>query len=390
MKRVLLLIIIMLCSIASATTSGATSVTVGAERTGEYLPLLKGKRVGLYSNHTGINSAGEHTLDVLVRNGVDVRCIFSPEHGFRGTADAGEHVGGYIDPSTGVRVVSLYGRGKNRALDWVDSVDVVVTDIQDVGTRFYTYYCTMLELMNRALPGNKEFIVLDRPNPVVAMGVDGPVLDMKHQSGVGRLPIPVLHGMTLGELARMASGEGWLQGGKSSRLRVVPCEGYTTSTRYELPVAPSPNLPCMHAIYLYPSTCYFEGTGLSLGRGTDHPFEIYGHPAMRGDGYKFTPRSRAGAKNPPLLGKQCQGVNLTTAPVDTLISRGVDFSYIIDSYNRMGKPANFFTSFFTLLTGTDRIKEMIEAGMDAAAIKASWQEEVAAFDRRRQPYLLYR
>lgn len=383
------LIFFVAVSVTRVVAADGGSVIVGADRPDKYLPLLEGKRVALYSNHTGRVADGRHTLDLLIDNGVDVRYIFSPEHGFRGTADAGEHVSGSVDPSTGVPVLSLYGKGKSAALSRVDSVDVVVTDIQDVGLRFYTYYCTMLELMNRAIDGNKEFVILDRPNPTSPMGVDGPVLDMKYASGVGRLPVPVLHGLTLGELGSMASGEGWLKGGRKSRLTVVPCAGYTHATRYELPVAPSPNLPNIHAIYLYPSTCYFEATPVSLGRGTDAPFEVYGHPSMRSGGYTFTPRSRQGATKPPLMNRTCRGVDLRNVPADSLIARGVDLTYLIDAYNRMGRPEKFFTSFFELLIGNDRVRRMIVDGRSAAEIKASWTDEAAEFDRRRQPYLIY-
>lgn len=392
MKRFIyiLLSIVFAAPVLMAVSVSNAGVTVGADRPEEYLPLLRGKRVALYSNHTGLLDDGRHTLDLLVGNGVDVRCIFSPEHGFRGTADAGEHVAGGVDPSTGIRVLSLYGKGKRAAMAYVDSVDVVVTDIQDVGLRFYTYYCTMIELMNRALDGDREFMVMDRPNPTSAMGVDGPVLDMKYKSGVGCLPIPVLHGMTLGELASMASGEGWLAGGRKSRLTVIPCLGYTRATRYELPVAPSPNLPCIHAIYLYPSTCFFEATPVSLGRGTDSPFEVYGHPSMRSaDGFSFIPRSRPGAKKPPLMDRTCKGVDLRGISADTLIRRGVDLTYVIDAYNSMGRPEKFFTSFFELLIGTDRVRRMIVGGKSAAEIKATWADEVARFESKRQPYLIY-
>ncbi|MDE6402241.1 MAG: DUF1343 domain-containing protein, partial [Muribaculaceae bacterium] len=333
---------------------------------------------------------GTHTLDALRAAGVDVRYIFSPEHGFRGTADAGEHVGGAVDPATGVPVLSLYGRGKKEALDHVADVDVIVTDIQDVGLRFYTYYCTMLELMNKAIEHDKKFVVFDRPNPTAPMGVDGPVLDMKYESGVGRLPIPVLHGLTLGELASMASGEGWLAGGKHSDLTVVPCLGYDHSTRYELPVAPSPNLPNIHAIYLYPSTCFFEATPVSLGRGTDWPFEVYGHPSMSSGGFSFTPRSRPGATKPPLMDRPCRGVDLRAVPADTLIARGVDLTYLIDAYDRMGRPAKFFTSFFELLIGDGDVRQLIIDGKSAADIKATWADDVNAFETRRKPYLIYK
>ncbi len=391
MKRLIyIFLMIIVARTAMAVRVSNAGVTVGADCPGSYLPMLRGKRVALYSNHTGRLDDGRHTLDLLVDSGIDVRYIFSPEHGFRGTADAGEHVDGGIDPATGIPVLSLYGKGKRAAMTCVDSVDVVVTDIQDVGLRFYTYYCTMIELMNKALEGDREFIVLDRPNPVSAMGVDGPVLDMKYRSGVGMLPVPVLHGMTLGELASMASGEGWLSGGRRSRLTVIPCLGYTRSARYELPVAPSPNLPCIHAVYLYPSTCYFEATPVSLGRGTDSPFEVYGHPSMRpADGFSFTPRSRTGARKPPLLNRTCRGVDLRGVSADTLIAGGVDLTYLIDAYDRMGRPEKFLTSFFELLIGNDRIRRMIAEGRSAAEIKATWTDEAALFDRQRQPYLLY-
>ncbi|MDE6086153.1 MAG: DUF1343 domain-containing protein [Muribaculaceae bacterium] len=381
-------IIILLVLLVPFACLGA-DVRVGAENFEAYLPLLKGKKVALYSNHTSMLPDGRHTLDLLLDNGVDVKYIFSPEHGFRGTADAGEHVAGGVDPSTGVPVLSLFGNGKKAALAKVSDVDVVVTDIQDVGLRFYTYYCTMLELMNAALPGGKDFIVLDRPNPTAPMGVDGPVLDMKYSSGVGKLPIPILHGLTLGELAQMASGEGWLKDGQKSKLTVIPCMNYTHDTRYVLPVAPSPNLPNIHAIYLYPSTCFFEGTVMSLGRGTDAPFEVYGHPDMKSDSYTFTPRSKPGATKPPLMNRKCNGVDLRDVPADTLIARGVDLTYLIDAYNRMGKPANFFTSFFELLMGNGAVRNMIIEGKSADEIKSTWSKEVADFEARRAPYLLY-
>lgn len=384
MKRCLLL------SIFAALVLRLAAVTVGADRPDIYLPLLEGKRVGLYTNHTGVRADGTHTLDALRAAGVDVRFVFSPEHGFRGTADAGQQVGSSVDPATGVTVLSLYGRGKKEALDRVADVDVVVTDIQDVGLRFYTYYCTMIELMNKAIEHDKQFVIFDRPNPTAPMGVDGPVLDMQYESGVGRLPIPVLHGLTLGELGSMASGEGWLTGGRPCDLTVVACLDYDHSTRYELPVAPSPNLPNIHAIYLYPSTCFFEGTPVSLGRGTDWPFEVYGHPSMRSGGFSFTPHSRPGATKPPLMDRRCNGVDLRDVPADTLIARGVDLTYLIDAYNRMGRPAKFFTSFFELLVGNGRVRQMIIDGKSAADIKATWTDDVSAFETRRKPYLIYK
>lgn len=380
-------LLIYLASILWALAADA-QVTVGAARTADYLPLMQGKRVALLSNHTGM-VGDEHTLDLMLRNGVNVTTIFSPEHGFRGTADAGEHVAGGKDVKTGIPIASLYdGRTRMPAKSVMDNIDVIAVDIQDVGLRFYTYYCTMIDLMNAAARYGKEFIVLDRPNPN-GMSVDGPVLDMKYASGVGRLPIPTLHGMTLGELAMMANGEGWLKDGKKVKLSVIPCTGYTHATRYRLPVPPSPNLPDMKAVYMYPSTCYFEATPVSLGRGTDTPFTIYGHPQMKAGDYYFTPNSRPGAKNPPQLGKRCRGRNLRSMSEDDMIAQGVNFEYIIDAYNAMGRPKNFFTSFFELLAGNAKIRQMIESGASAEQIRATWSDDVKAFKAKRKPYLLY-
>lgn len=363
-------------------------VTVGAARIDGYKPMLEGKKIALLSNHTGMVGS-EHTLDLMLRNGLNVTTIFSPEHGFRGTADAGEHVAGGKDVKTGIPIASLYdGKTRMPAKSVMDNIDVIVVDIQDVGLRFYTYYCTMVDLMNAAARYGKEFMVLDRPNPN-GMTVDGPVLDMKYASGVGRLPIPTLHGMTLGELAMMANGEGWLKEGKKVPLKVIPCTGYTHAIRYRLPVPPSPNLPDMKAVYMYPSTCYFEATPVSLGRGTDIPFTIYGHPAMKEGDYYFTPQSRPGAKNPPQLGKRCRGRNLRHLTDDEMIAQGVNFEYVIDAYNAMGRPQNFFTSFFELLAGNGKIRKMIESGASPDEIRASWKVEVEEFKARRKPYLLY-
>lgn len=362
---------------------------VGAAQPEEYVPLLKGKRVALFSNHTG-TVGDKHTVDVLRDNGINVVTLFSPEHGFRGTADAGEHVSSGIDGPTGLPIVSLYGSKAQRtpSKEVLDGLDVIVCDIQDVGLRFYTYYCTMIDLMNAAKAAGKEFVVFDRPNPN-GMYVDGPILDMKYSSGVGRLPIPVVHGMTLGEIALMANGEGWLADGGQVPLTVIPVKNYTHQTRYELSVAPSPNLKSMKAIYLYPSMCYFEATPVSLGRGTDRPFEMYGHPSMKKGGYSFTPRSMPGAKEPPQLGKLCYGVDLGNLDNEKIIDRGIDLSYLIDAYNQVGIGDKFFRSFFELLIGRGDIRKMIEEGRSADEIKATWAGDVEKFKKQRRPYLLY-
>lgn len=389
--------LLMGCGAGNASTAGkaaavaekdSVGVTVGAERTDVYLPMLRGKRVALFSNHTGM-VGDRHTLDVLLDSGINVVNIFSPEHGFRGTADAGEHVGSSVDEPTGVPIASLYdGKKRGPSKEVMDALDVIVVDIQDVGLRYYTYYCTMIDLMNAAAEAGKEVVVLDRPNPN-GMYVDGPILDMKYSSGVGRLPIPIVHGMTLAELALMANGEGWLRDAQKVKLEVVPCEGYTHATRYRLPIAPSPNLRTMRAIYLYPSTCYFEATPVSLGRGTDMPFEVYGHPDMKGRDFEFTPRSVPGAKNPPQLDQLCHGVDLRDISEEDAIAMGVNLEYVIDAYRDLGMGDKFFRSFFELLIGRGDIRQMIEDGKSAAEIKATWTDDVKRFREQRRPYLLY-
>ena len=364
-------------------------VRVGAAQTDKYFPLLEGRRVALFSNHTGM-VGDKHTVDLMLDGGINVVTLFSPEHGFRGTADAGEHVASGIDGPTGLPIASLYeGKGKRMpAKEVMDKFDVLVVDIQDVGLRYYTYYCTMIDLMNAASVYGKDVVVLDRPNPN-GMTVDGPILDMKYSSGVGRLPIPIVHGMTLGELTRMANGEGWLKDGAKVPLTVIPCEGYTHQTRYRLPVSPSPNLRTMLAIYLYPSTCYFEATPVSLGRGTDRPFEIYGHPDMKGRSFSFTPRSMAGAKNPPQKDQLCHGVDLGGMSEEEAIAQGINLEYIIDAYRDLGLGDKFFRNFFELLIGRGDIRGMIEAGKNADEIKATWAGDVARFKDKRRKYLLY-
>ena len=373
---------------AKCDTPASGEIIVGAACTSEYVPLLKGKKVALLSNHTGV-VGDKHVLDIMLEKGVDVTTIFSPEHGFRGNADAGEHVKSSVDEKTGIPIASLYdGNSKKPAKKVMDGFDVLVVDIQDVGLRFYTYYVTMINLMNAAIEYDKEVVVFDRPNPN-GMYVDGPILDMKYKSGVGALPIPVVHGLTMGEIANMANGEGWLENGKKVKLTIIKCKNYTHQSRYVLPVAPSPNLPNMHSIYLYPSTCYFEATPVSLGRGTDKPFQVYGHPNMKGYDFSFTPRSIPGAKNPPQLDRECYGRDLTQIPDDEIIAKGINLEYVIDAYRNLNLDDHFFRSFFELLSGNGKVRKMIKEGKSADEIKATWSEDVARFKEQRRPYLLY-
>ncbi|MBR2007236.1 MAG: DUF1343 domain-containing protein [Alistipes sp.] len=377
----------LLCLFAlTATACADKPLTVGAERTKEYLPELESKRVAVLANHTAM-AGEEHLVDMLVREGINVVGIFSPEHGFRGGADAGEHVKSSVDEKTGIPIWSLYdGKSGRPSDDKMQAFDVLLVDMQDVGLRFYTYYISMLNMINASADFSRKVIVLDRPNPN-GMYVDGPILNMeKYKSGVGALPIPVVHGLTMGEIALMAQGEGW---SKKCDVEVVTCEGYTHQTRYDLPIAPSPNLPTQHSIYLYPSTCLFEGTVCSLGRGTSHPFECYGHPDYKDGSFTFTPRSVAGAKNPPLKDVECYGVDLRGIDDEQVIAEGFNLEYVIDAYNKVGKPEKFFTRMFLLLTGVDYIKEMIIAGNTADEIRARWQKDVEEFKVLRRKYLLY-
>lgn len=369
--------------------ANAKRVITGDERTELYFHLLEGKRIALYSNHTGLAN-GKHIVDILKENKFDVTTILSPEHGFRGTADAGERVGDSVDEKTNIPIISMYKFGR----EGIDSTtaarfDILVVDIQDVGLRFYTYYITMWRLMDSCAKYGKLVIVLDRPNPN-GFYVDGPILDMKYRSGVGWLPIPIVHGMTLGELALMINGEGWLSDKRKCELTVIPCKNYKHSTLYELPIPPSPNLPNIKSIYLYPSTCFFEGTVMSLGRGTSLPFQVYGHPDYKGSNYSFTPQSISGAKNPPLLGKKCYGVDLSDTDDKYIRKQGIDLSYVIDAYKNLNIGSKFFTSFFDLLAGCSYVREMIEQGCDADEIKARWQDDVTKFKKQRAPYLIYK
>lgn len=362
-------------------------VAVGAERMGEYLPCLEGKHVGVVCNHTAMVGQ-RHLVDTLLSRGVNVALVWAPEHGFRGNLGAGEHVGDDTDAATGLRIASLHGNSKKPKAEDMRRCDAVIFDIQDVGLRFYTYLSTLHYVMEACAENGVPLILLDRPNPN-GMYVDGPILDTsKHRSFVGMHPIPVVHGMTFGELAGMINGEGWLAGGAKCSLRVVECTGYTHQTRYELPVRPSPNLPNMRSVYLYPSLCFFEATPVSVGSGTDFPFQVYGSPALRGD-FSFTPRPNEGAPNPPQNGKTCYGRDLRAEPDnETVISRGIDLSYLIDCYRQSGG-TGFLSPFFEKLIGVSYVREMIEAGCTAQEIEASWRGDVEQFLSARSPYLIY-
>ena len=395
-KRLLIAFLLFMLSLP-AIHANQGEVILGAERTDVYFPLIQGKNVALLSNHTGV-AGGIHTLDRLIEAGMHVTAIFSPEHGFRGSAGAGDKVGDSVDEKTGVPILSLYDGKRMRPSDEaMRQFDVLIVDIQDVGLRFYTYYITMCRMMQACAEYNKLMIILDRPNPN-GFYVDGPILDMKYKSGVGWLPIPVVHGMTLGELALMVNGEHWLDNNAFCPLTVVPCANYTHQTRYRLPIAPSPNLQNMLAIYLYPSTCYFEATPVSLGRGTDKPFLQYGHPHMqKGKAFResntqpatFTPKSCPAALTPPQQDRKCFGTDLSNLTEEQAMQKGIDLSYLIDAYQQMALDNWFFSAFFEKLIGVSYVRKMIIQGKSAEDIRSMWADDVAAFRLQRKPYLLY-
>ncbi len=357
-----------------------------------YLPQLTGKRLGLVVNQTSTVGPGPtHLVDTLLALGMDVRRIFAPEHGFRGEADAGATITDGTDTRTGLPIKSLYGSNKKPSREDLADLDVIVFDIQDVGARFYTYISTLHYVMESAARYGKKVVVLDRPNPNGQL-IDGPIRRPGYESFVGLDPIPVAHGLTVGEYARMVNGEGWLGEGLMCELEVIACPGYTHEAAYELPVAPSPNLPNQRSIYLYPSLCFFEGTALSVGRGTDRQFQLYGHPQLIGAPDSFTPRPGPGAADPKLNGELCYGYDLSRQPAATFRATQLDLAPLLTTYRALtARGVPFFTrpDFFDLLAGSDRLRTLIEAGKSEAEIRASWAEELAAYRRLRERYLLY-
>ncbi|WP_462168548.1 exo-beta-N-acetylmuramidase NamZ family protein [Pseudoalteromonas lipolytica] len=364
----------------------AQPLQVGAVNYQAYVPELKGKRVGLVVNQTSeIN--GQHLVDFLLEKGVVVRKIFAPEHGFRGDHDAGAHVKSTVDAKTGIDVVSIYGSNKKPNPEALADLDVIIFDIQDVGVRFYTYISSMHYMMEAAAENGKAFIVLDRPNPNIAY-VDGPILNPKFRSFVGMHEIPVLHGMTVAELAQMIKGEGWINNAAELQLSVVPVANYKRTMTYDLPVKPSPNLPNAQSIQLYPSLCFFEATPITIGRGTDFPFQVVGYSPVKLGEFSFTPRAIKGASmNPKFKDVEVFGQDLRDSNM-----HGLDLSLFIAAYQQLTDSQQLFferAEFMDKLAGTDKLRLAIEAGQTEQQIKQSWQTELAAFKRKRQPYLLY-
>jgi len=389
--------------------SGAyAQVITGAERTGVYMPMLEGKRVAVFANQTSVVK-GTHLVDTLIKSGIKVVKIFGPEHGFRGTADAGEEVKNGTDKKTGLPVISLYGDHKKPTRADLDDIDVLIFDIQDVGVRFYTFISSLEYCIEACLENHKMMLILDRPNPN-GFYVDGPVLDKKFKSFVGMQPVPVVYGMTIGEYALMITGENWLSE-KANRnnaynitteqsndtpfhIQIIKCKNYDHHTKYVLPVNPSPNLKEMQSIYLYPSTCFFEGTVLSEGRGTDKPFQIFGHPSLPKNLYAFTPKPNAGAKSSKCYFKKCYGWNEsgTIAAVLEKVDNKIQLQYLLNAYKLFPGKDSFFlkNNFFNKLAGNEELMQQVKAGKTEAEIRASWEPALSAFKKIREKYLLYK
>jgi uncharacterized protein YbbC (DUF1343 family) len=363
------------------------TVLTGAEQPDLYLPLLKGKKVGFVGNQTSImpQSSNKHVVDFLLEKGIQVKKVFVPEHGFRGTADAGEKIGNSTDQKTGLPIVSLYGNNKKPSAAQISDLDVVIFDLQDVGTRFFTYISTMHYVMEACAEQGKKVIILDRPNPNAGY-IDGPMLKPGFESFVGMHKIPIVHGLTVGELAQMINGEKWLKGGVKVDLEVIPVANWTHDLPYNLPVKPSPNLPSDLSIKLYPSTCLFEGTVISLGRGTHFPFQVYGYPDPKFGDFQFTPVSIDGmSKTPPLQDKLCYGVDLRGESMDHHFT----LKYLLDAYSKSGMKEKFFNNYFNTLVGTDELKKQILAGKNEAEIRESWKAGIEAYKAKREKYLIY-
>ena len=372
-------------------------ILVGANQTDAYLPLLKGKRVGVVANQTSVifkeesdklnvKSGYAHLIDSLVALNIAIKTVFAPEHGFRGTADAGEHIKDNMDTKTGIPIVSLYGDNKKPKSEQLKNLDVVIFDIQDVGARFYTYISTLHYVMEACAEAKIPVLILDRPNPN-GHYVDGPILEMEHKSFVGMHPIPVVHGMTIGEYAHMINGEKWLKNGIQCELKVIPNKNYTHQMSYSLPIKPSPNLPNDTAINLYPSLCFFEGTNVSVGRGTHTQFQVFGSPYLDKTifNYTFTPKPNEGAKQPPYKDEICYGMNLTNAEK---LAR-LNLNWLISAYKNTKNKTVFFNAFFTKLAGTKKLQQQIEAGVSETEIKATWQKGLESFKKTRTKYLIY-
>lgn len=389
-KQVLILQLLIILIIPAACQDSLSNITPvpGAVRLEMYIDKIKNKSVAIVANQTSM-IGDSHLVDVLLKEGVNVKAIFAPEHGFRDLADAGEIIEDGKDPLTGLPIISLYGDHHKPTPGDLQGVDIVIFDIQDVGARFYTYISTLHYLLEACAENNIQCLVLDRPNPN-GFYVDGNVLDTAYRSFVGLDPVPVVHGMTPGEYAMMLNGEGWLANGIRCEVDVIKCAGYTHESSYTLPVKPSPNLPNQNSIYLYPSLCFFEGTNISVGRGTSFPFQVFGSPQMPDEGFSFIPESTGGAKNPPFLGMICYGKDLRNALTDGIVPEPeLNLQWLIDAYNDHPDKDNFFIPYFDVLAGGPVLRQQITEGKSGAEIRDSWKKDLDNFKKIRDKYLLY-
>ena len=366
----------------------AEDAIVGASRTELYLPSLKGKNVAVVANQTSTFN-NTHLVDTLLSKSIHLKKIFTPEHGFRGTADEGAHINNSIDEKTQLPIISLYGKNKKPTAEQLNDIDIIIFDLQDVGTRFYTYISTMTYVMEAAAENNIPIIVLDRPNPN-GFYIDGPVLDKENASFVGLHQVPVVYGLTIGEYAKMVNGEYWLNDSLQCNLTVIPLGNYDRNNIYELPVKPSPNLPNWESVYLYPSLCFFEGTIVSVGRGTEMPFQVYGHPQIESE-YSFTPKQVDGRNKPLYCDTECYGKQLRRyATAYKKNKNELNLAWIIEAYNQLKDKGNFFNNFFVKLSGTKELQRQIENGCSEEEIRNSWKEEIDKYKETRAKYLLYK
>jgi uncharacterized protein YbbC (DUF1343 family) len=356
----------------------------GADNYEKYLPLLKDKKVGIVTNQTGILSNKTHLVDFLLEKKIAVQTIFAPEHGFRGTADAGEHVVDGKDQKTGLPIISLYGDNKKPKPAQLAGIDIMVFDLQDVGARFYTYISSLHYAMEACAENRVPLIILDRPNPNGRI-VDGPLLEKEFTSFVGMHPIPLLHGMTIGEYAQMINGEKWLKDGVQCKLIVIPCTDYKREMDYSILAKPSPNLPNDQSVNLYASLCLFEGTNVSMGRGTEKQFQIYGSPFLTKTNFSFTPKPNFGAKDPLYNGKECFGEDLTAYPK---LNR-LELKWLLKAYQNTSDKTKFFNAFFPKLAGTKKLQQQIESGTSEEKIRESWKSDLGSFKKMRMKYLIY-
>lgn len=359
-------------------------IQTGADNYSSYLPLLKNKKIGIVTNQTGILSNKTHVVDFLLDKNITIRKIFAPEHGFRGTADAGEHVVDGRDLKTGLPIISLYGDNKKPKSKQLAGIDIMIFDLQDVGARFYTYISSLHYIMEACAENNIPLILLDRPNPNINI-IDGPILETAFTSFVGMHPIPLLHGMTIGEYAKMINGQKWMKNGVQCKLTVIPCTNYSRKMNYNLPVKPSPNLPNDQAVNLYASLCLFEGTNVSVGRGTEKQFQIYGSPYLPKSHFSFIPKPNFGAQNPVYNGIECYGEDLSqNSRVNQL-----ELKWLIKAYQRTTDKSKFFNPFFTKLAGTKKLQQQIENGSSEKEIRESWKKGLMEFKEMRMKYLIY-